>query len=206
MTDHQTHQANPAPGAQPSEKKKRGRRWFLVTVTALVAGLTGAVASQALSQGGPPWHRGGFMGGPFHMGGHFGGPFGGRMGGPFDAERAADRADRMVRHLAIEIDATPEQATRLRAIAKDAVKELVPLRERVQAARERGRALLTGATVDRAAIETFRADQIALADEASRRVAKALADAAEVLTAEQRGKINDHIERRRSRWGRWHRG
>ena len=134
------------------------------------------------------------MGGPFHM------------GAPFDPARAEDRADRMVRHLAIEIDASAEQQDKLRAVAKAAVKDLVPMRQRVQTAREQARALLSGPTIDRAAIEKFRAEQIALADEASRRIAKALGDAAEVLTPEQRSKINDRIEWRRSHWRPWHRG
>jgi periplasmic protein CpxP/Spy len=201
MTDHQSNYGNPVPEMPPSSKPKRGRRWFLVTATALAAGLAGAVASQALSQDGPPWHRGGFVGGPFEMGG---GPF--HMGAPFDPARAAGRADRMVRHLAVEIDATPEQVEKLRAIVKDAVNELVPLRERAVSARERARTLLTGATIDRAAIEKFRADQVALADEASRRIAKALGDAAEVLSAEQRHKLDERIAEHRGRWRPWHRG
>jgi Spy/CpxP family protein refolding chaperone len=47
---------------------------------------------------------------------------------------------------------------------------------------------------------------MALADEASRRFAQAIADAAEVLTPEQRRKIDDHIRWRRERWRAWHRG
>jgi Spy/CpxP family protein refolding chaperone len=156
--------------------------------------LTGAAASQAFSQHGPPWHRGGFMSAPFHMGGRL------------DAAQAENRADRMVRHLAIELDATAEQQDKLRAIAKGAVTDLVPLRDKAQSARERARSLLTQPAIDRAAIETFRAEQLALADEASRRIAKALADAAEVLTPEQRRKIDEHIEWRRSHWRGWHRG
>jgi len=194
MTDQSNPTPTNGPQGQPQSNRKGGRRWFLVTATAVVAALTGAVASQALSQGGPPWHRGGMMAGPFHM------------GAPFDPARAEDRADRMVRHLAIEIDASAEQQDKLRAIAKDAVKELVPLREKAQSARARARSLLTGPAIDRAAIESFRAEQVALADEASRRIAKALGDAAETLTAEQRSKIDDRLEWRRSHWRPWHRG
>jgi Spy/CpxP family protein refolding chaperone len=194
MTDQNHPTPTADPQGHPQSNRKGGRRWFLVTATAVVAALTGAVASQALSQDGPPWRRGGMMGGPFHM------------GAPFDPARAEDRADRMVRHLAIEIDASAEQQDKLRAVAKGAVKDLVPMRQRVQTAREQARALLSGPTIDRAAIEKFRAEQIALADEASRRIAKALGDAAEVLTPEQRSKINDRIEWRRSHWRPWHRG
>jgi Spy/CpxP family protein refolding chaperone len=47
---------------------------------------------------------------------------------------------------------------------------------------------------------------MALADEASRRIANALVDAAEVLTPEQRRQIDEHVQSRRSRWRNWHRG
>ena len=98
----------------------------------------------------------------------------------------------MVRHLAIEIDATSQQQERLRVIAQAAVRDLMPMREQAQAARARAPALLTQPSVDRAAIEAFRAEQLALADAASRRIAQALADAAEVLSPEQRRKIEEH--------------
>ena len=157
--------------------------------------LTGAAATQAFSQGGfgPPWARPDFMGPGF-------------MGGRLDPAQAEDRADRLVRHFAIEIDATPQQQERLREIAKTAVKDLIPLREQAQARRERARTLLTQSTVDRAAIETFRADQMTLADTASKRIAQALADAADVLTPEQRRKIDERIMARRAYWQGWHRG
>jgi Spy/CpxP family protein refolding chaperone len=178
----------------PNNLPKPRRRWFLLTAGALAAALTGAVATTAFSEGGPPWMRGGIMGGPFHM------------GGPLSPAAAEDRADRMVRHLAIEIDATPEQQDKLRSIAKATVRDLLPLRDKAQSARERARGLLTQSTVDRPAIEAFRREQMALADEASRRIANALTDAAEVLTPEQRRKIDEHVQWRRSRWRSWHRG
>ena len=116
-----------------------------------------------------------------------------------------DRADRMVRHLAIEIDASAEQQERLRALVKAAVKDLLPMREKAQAARTQARELLTQPSVNRAEIERFRTEQISLADAASRLFSQALADAAEILTPEQRRKINDHFTRERT-WRGWHRG
>jgi Spy/CpxP family protein refolding chaperone len=110
-------------------------------------------------------------------------------------------ADRAVRHLAIEIDATAEQQDKLRAIVRDAVKDLLPAREKIMAARASARELLTQQTVDRAAIEKFRADMIATHDVVSKRVVQAVADAAEVLTPEQRRKISDMVAARRSHWG-----
>jgi Spy/CpxP family protein refolding chaperone len=157
--------------------------------------LTGAVASQALSNQGfgrGHWHGPGMMGGP--------------MGRAFDPARAEQRADRMVRHLAVEIDASAEQQEKLRSIVKAAVKDLVPLREKAQAARQRAHSLLTQPAVDRAAIEAFRAEQVAQLDAVSKRLAQALAEAAEVLTPEQRQKIGDHMQQRRGHWRGWRRG
>jgi Spy/CpxP family protein refolding chaperone len=112
----------------------------------------------------------------------------------------------MVRHLAIEVDATAEQQEKLRGIVKSAVGDLIPMREKVRNARERVRSLLTQPTIDRTAIEAFRAEQIALADQASKRLAQALADAAEVLTPEQRQQVSEHMQRRRGFWRRGDRG
>jgi protein CpxP len=66
--------------------------------------------------------------------------------------------------------------------------------------------LLTQPKIDRVAIGAFRAEQMALADAASKRFAEALADAAEVLTSEQRLKIQEHFEWRMSYWRGWRRG
>jgi Spy/CpxP family protein refolding chaperone len=117
----------------------------------------------------------------------------------------AARADRAVRHVAIEIDATAEQQEKLRAIVRDAVKDLLPYREKVMAARTAARDLLTRDTVDRAAIEKFRTDMLATHDAVSRRLTQAVADAAEVLTPEQRRKIADMVAAHHARWGghRW---
>lgn len=117
-----------------------------------------------------------------------------------------DRADRAVRHLAIEIDATAEQQDKLRAIVRDAVKDLMPMREKIIAARATARDLLTQDTIDRAAIEKFRADLIATHDAASKRLVQAVVDAADVLTPEQRRKIADIVAAHRGRWGPWGHG
>jgi Spy/CpxP family protein refolding chaperone len=111
------------------------------------------------------------------------------------------RADRAVRHLAIEIDATAEQQDKLRAIVRDAVKDLLPVREKIMAARATARDLLTRETVDRAALEKFRTDTLATHDAVSKRLVQAVADAGEVLTPEQRRKIADMVAAHRGRWG-----
>jgi periplasmic protein CpxP/Spy len=171
------------PGGPPT-RRRRSRTWLLVTTVALAAALTGAVASRSISQ--PYWHGPGFM------------------SGPLDPARIEDGADRVVRHAAIEIDATSEQQEKLRAIVKGAVKDLLPMREKAVSARQRARVLLTQPTVDRSAIEALRGEQLALADAASKRFAQALGDVAEVLTPEQRRKIDDRITEMRERRGFWH--
>jgi Spy/CpxP family protein refolding chaperone len=108
--------------------------------------------------------------------------------------------------VAIELNATPEQQEKLRGIAKGAVKDLIPMRDKARAARERARGLLTQPNIDRGAIESFRAEQMALAESASKRIAQALGDAAELLTPEQRRQVQEFMDWRREHWRPWHRG
>jgi periplasmic protein CpxP/Spy len=188
MTENVTNPGTPAPA-----RRRRGRAALLGLVLALGVGTTAFFAGQAFSQPGF---------GPFGHGGWHGRGF---MMGQMDPAQIEDRADRMVRHLAIEVDATTEQQERLRAVAKSAVKDLLPMREKAQQARQRGRELLTQTTIDRAAIEAFRAEQIAQVDAISKRVAQAVTDAASVLTVEQRRKIEEHTQPRPGFWGGWRR-
>ena len=119
--------------------------------------------------------------------------------------KSDDRIDRMTKHMAIELDATADQQVKIATIAKAAVADLRPLREKAQAARSEAIALLTAPSIDRTAIERLRAEQIGLAETASRRIAQALTDAIEVLNPEQRRKVSDWISSSPP-WGRWHRG
>jgi Spy/CpxP family protein refolding chaperone len=193
MTTPNPHSTYPDPNIEilPPERPRRLRRALFIVAVAAAAGLTGAFASTAFSQGfgsgfGPPW-RGGWS-------------------QRFDPATVEDRADRMVRHLAIEVDATAEQQERLRGIVRAAVRDLLPLREKAMNSRQRARELLTQTTIDRAAIETLRTEQMALADQASRRFTQALGDAASVLSPEQRNKLAERVDRWRSFHQSWHRG
>jgi len=111
----------------------------------------------------------------------------------------------MVRHVAIEIDATTDQQEKLRGIVRGAVKDLVPMRDKAKAARATARDLLIQQTIDRAAIERFRTEQLALADAFSKRVAQAIGDMGEILTPEQRRKLADRMPAHDGgpRWNRW---
>jgi len=127
---------------------------------------------------------------------------GGRGGGPLDPAELDRRLDRMLKHLYVEIDATPEQQQKLAPIVKRAANDLLPLRRRLREARLQAMDLFTRDHVDRAAFEKLRAEQMQLAEQASKRVTEALADAAEVLTPLQRKQLAERMQRMRGR--RWH--
>jgi len=118
-------------------------------------------------------------------------------GGPIGEERI----EKMVKHFGVEVNATPEQQEKLTAIAKQAAKDLEPLRGQAMETRKQAMELLSQPSVDRAALEKLRVSKLQHADAMSRRVTQALGDAAEVLTPEQRKKLAAHIESRRGRWG-----
>ena len=161
-----------------------------LVAVALLAGITGNLLSTAFGQG-ASWP---------HIGWHHGGPF----GGPLSAAQIDDRIDRMTKHMAIELDATADQQVKVANILKAAVADLRPLHEKAHATRTQAITLLTAPTIDRTAIERLRAEQIALADTASKRIAQALADASEVLNPEQRKKVSDWVTS--GPWARWHHG
>jgi protein CpxP len=187
MTDHTNPGATPADAAKP-KRWYRPRNLIIATAVVLTAGVAGAFVSNAVRAQGYGWHGG--HGGM--MGGHFGRGF-----SQLDPAAIESRVDRAVRHVGIEIDATTEQQEKLRVIAKSAVKDLVPMRAKVDAAHERAHSLMVAPTVSRADIETLRTEHMALADAFTKRVAQAIGDASEVLTPEQRKKLDALIAARR---------
>jgi protein CpxP len=153
------------------------RRWLKRgAFGVLAAGLAGGLGFKAFA------HRSGF----------------GR--GPLDPAELDARLERMLKHLYVEIDATEAQKERLAPIVKKAAQDLLPVRDQMRSARREALALLGGETIDRAAIERLRAAQMDLAEAASKRLAQALADVAEVLTPGQRTLLAERIAHRRRRW------
>jgi len=182
----------PGPVGQPTNRRGRGSTILIALLAmALVASLTGNILSTAFGQG-FGWHR-------------FGMRDGGMFGGPLTPAQMDERIDRMTKHMAIELDATADQQAKIASIAKAAAADLRAMREKMQAARSQAVALLTASTIDRTAIERLRAEQIALTESASKRIAQALADAAEVLNPDQRRKVADWVSHSGPWWG-WHRG
>jgi Spy/CpxP family protein refolding chaperone len=119
------------------------------------------------------------------------------MGAHLDPAKLDEHLDRMLKHLYVEVDATDVQKQQLAPIVKAAARDLLPMRDRMHDARQQAVTLLSQPTVDRAALEALRAGQLQLAEQTSRRLTQALADAADVLTPEQRKQLAE-------RAGRWH--
>lgn len=161
----------------------------MVVGIVLVAGLAGAFIGKSWAHGGP-----GFLG--MH-----------HAALASDPVRMDEGIERMVRRFAERTDATPEQREKLTTIAKGAAHDIAPLRDRLKAARGQAVALLKAPTVDRAAIERLRSEQLQLADTVSQRLTRAMGDAADVLTPAQRekvaGRMTEWIERAEHRGPRW---
>ena len=180
-TTETPQQQPPAPSAD-KPRRRFFRRAAIATVIAALASGVGLTAF-AYGHGGGGWHRGGFMGA--HL----------------DPAKLDAHLDRMLKHLYVEVDATDAQKQQLGPIVKAAARDLLPMRDRMRDARLQAVALLSQPSIDRAAIEALRANQLQLAEQASKRFTEALADVADVLTPEQRKQLAERV----SRW-RGHRG
>jgi Spy/CpxP family protein refolding chaperone len=169
-------------GCRDHRRYGRGRgRFLFALVIALAAGVAG-----------------GFIGKSFAHGHSF-------MGPSSDPAKRDAQVEHGVKRFAARVDATPEQQQKLTAIAKDAAKDIAPMREKLRSAGKQALEITTAPIIDRAAVERLRAEQVALADSVSKRITHALADAADVLTPEQRqklaGRLIERMEQRERGWG-----
>jgi periplasmic protein CpxP/Spy len=168
----------PVPANGPSRCNHSGRcaprlgRAVFFLLALVAAGFIGAYASKSFAHGSR------------HM-----------MAAVMDPAQTEEHVERMVKHLAVEVDATPEQREKLTVIAQSAARDLAPLRGKMKDARKQAFDLMNAENIDRAAIESLRVEQIALLDTLSRRLTQALADAAEVLNPEQRKKLAERMQR-----------
>jgi protein CpxP len=154
-----------------------GRRRRLGVATSLVAAATLiGVAALAFAHGGERRH-----------------------GDPMDGAAMAVHFEDHVMHVLSEIDATDEQKSRIKSIVQAATTDVRALHDQHAGAREELKQILSAPTIDRARLESLRSTHILLADQASQRLVTAIADAAEVLTPEQRAELGRKMAERHKR-------
>ena len=140
----------------------------------------------------------GAQGGPRGPGGHGGpgGPMGhggpeGRHGGPGGmGQHFSERVLQLAK-------ATPEQRQQIRQIMQAARTDIRALREAGRADHQQMRQQFIQPKVDAAAIEALRQKMLSQHDKVSLRYTKALVDAANVLTPEQRQQLGEMAKKRR---------
>ena len=120
---------------------------------------------------------------------------------------ASERVTRIVDRVFSGVDATDAQKERINMIATAALQEMKPLRATLRATRVEGIELFSAVTVDRTAIEKFRAARIDDITRASAILTTAMADIAEALTPAQReqlrGTMLERLEGRQHAHGWW---
>lgn len=102
--------------------------------------------------------------------------------------------DHMLKHLYVEIDATPDQQAQIGPLVHQAVTDLLPLRTQLQAGHAQFVQALTQPTIDRNALEAARTAHLQLADQASRRIVQLIGDVGNVLTPNQRQALATHLQ------------
>lgn len=165
-------------GSEPIGERRARRRVFWLGVAA--ASLVAAIAS-AIAVGGSSEARA--------MRGFFGRDHGHHRHGFADREAAREHAELAAEWLLRSVDASDEQQERVREIVGTSLDALAPLAEQHRAHHEALIGLLGQETIDRGALESLRAQELELADQASRTLVAGIADVAESLTPAQRAEL-----------------
>jgi protein CpxP len=115
-------------------------------------------------------------------------------------EEIAEHIEEHVDQVLKGVDATAEQRTQVADILKAAAHDVGSIRDQHFAAHEQLKQILSAPEIDRAQLEAVRQQQIQALDSASQRLSTAFADAAEVLSADQRKQLFSNIEKRHHGW------
>ena len=160
-----------ADSGQPQAGSARRRRWGMASLIVIVG---------AVSIGGAT-----LAGAVQNMVGHHGG---GHAMNPAEMEQ---HLNALVDNILPEGSA--DQKARLAAIIRSAHADMAPFHAQLQQAHQRAHALLMQPRIDRGALESLRAEEIRQLDATSRRLVAAIADAADLLTPEQRGRLFEQM-------------
>lgn len=179
--------SNETPTPQTNEKPRRP--WRRIAIATLIAGAVAGLGFKAYAHGGPWGHGCGARG--WHAAY---GP------GAMDPEAMKKRTDAMVRWMLADVNATEAQQQQIATIVSTTMTELAPLRQKHFEARRQAAEILAKPSVDRAALEALRIQEMAAADQVSKRITQSIADAAEVLSPEQRSQLVERMQRMRGRW------
>ena len=104
----------------------------------------------------------------------------------FDPAQMQQRLEKRVDKALTGTDATAEQKKKIADILGATFKDMKPLHDQRVENRKAMTDALQAPTIDAAKIEALRAERMKIADESSKRFTKALTDAGNVLTAQQR--------------------
>ncbi len=168
--------ATPTPGAGQSWLRRIFNRSTLLAFAAGAA-LTAGLGAVAMGSAMSAFHHGMMMGGAHSQ-----------------AEINA-HVDHVLKHFYAEIDATDAQKAQIDPIVRQAANEIFSLHPQLESAHEQVKQALLQTPIDRAALETARAQHLQLADQASKRITQLLADVGDVLTPAQRQALAAHLEK-----------
>ena len=148
--------------------RKARPRWILMSIAGALALAIGGITCSAVAYSGKAW----------------------------DSDKIERFVEWKVDDMLAEVEATDDQRDQVHAIVTAAVADMAEFREFKREGREALVGALTKETVDRAELEALRQQKLDVADRASQRLLTALADAADVLTPDQRAELAAEWESR----------
>ncbi len=180
MTDTGTSARDEGPA--PAQTGRGRRRWRGAIIGAALFAVGSASGFAVATAHGMPWWM---LGAAAHH--------------RFDPERVAARVEHRVDRVLARVDATAEQRGKVSGITKATITDLSALGVAPWEVRGKFVELLRADTIDPAAFETLRAEQISKADAASKRIVQGVTEAASVLTVEQRRELTERWQKRMPR-------
>ena len=120
---------------------------------------------------------------------------GGGHHGPMMAGQSTEDHLEHMQMMLTRVGASDAQKTQIEAILKPALDDMKATHDAHFAAFKQFHEAISAPSIDRARLESLRAEQLKLLDEASKRLVMAISDAAEVLTPEQRAALAQEIEK-----------